>query len=66
VRVVNDRMHFAMFQRWGHPVQMSESILVYVLISMTVFVFCWFGSELSHQESITEPKSNFSEQFTSL
>ncbi|XP_023706082.2 odorant receptor Or2-like [Cryptotermes secundus] len=35
--------------RWGNPAQLSESVLVYVLLSITVFVFCWFGSELSHQ-----------------
>lgn len=45
-----------MFQRWGNPVQLSQSFLVYVLLSINVFAFCWFGSQLSHQESITEPK----------
>jgi hypothetical protein len=45
-------MHFVMFQRWENVVQMSQSILIYVLVLTNVFVFCWFGSELSDQESI--------------
>jgi hypothetical protein len=43
-----------MFQRWGDLLQLSRPIVVYVLYSINVFVFCWFGSELSDQESITE------------
>jgi hypothetical protein len=47
-------MHFAMFQRWGNLVELLQSVIVYVLVSINVFVFCWFGSELSDQESITK------------
>jgi hypothetical protein len=45
-------MHLAMFQRWGNLVEMLQSILVYILVIINVFVFCWFGSELNDQESI--------------
>jgi hypothetical protein len=45
-------VHFAVFQRLGDPVQLSQSIVVYVFYSFNAFVFCWFGSELSDQGSI--------------
>lgn len=45
-------MHFVMFQKWGNLVEMLQSILVYILVIINVFVFCWFGSELNDQESI--------------
>jgi len=31
--------------------QLSQSIFIYLLILINAFVFCWFGSELSDQES---------------
>jgi len=41
-----------MFQRWGNAMQLIQSCLIYILLLANVFVFCWFGSELSDQESI--------------
>jgi hypothetical protein len=38
-----------MLQRWENLTQMSQSIVLYVLILMDVSVFCWFGSLLSDQ-----------------
>jgi len=46
-------MYFAMLQRWGNPSQLSQSIVVYVSVLFNIFVFCWFGSKLSEQESTT-------------
>jgi len=40
-----------MLQRWGNLTQFSQSIVVYVLLLINAFVFCWFGSLLSEQES---------------
>jgi hypothetical protein len=42
-----------MFQRWGDPLQLSQTVVVYTFYTINVFVFCWFGSELSEQESIS-------------
>jgi hypothetical protein len=47
-------MPLTLFQRWNNPERLILSVLVYVLFTITVFVFCWLGSELSDQESITE------------
>ncbi|XP_033607080.1 uncharacterized protein LOC111863742 [Cryptotermes secundus] len=38
--------------RLGDPLQMSQPIVIYIFYAINVFVFCWFGSELSDQESI--------------
>jgi hypothetical protein len=40
-----------MFQRWGNLTQLSQSIVAYVAVLINVFVFCWFGSVLTEQES---------------
>ena len=40
-----------MLQRWGNLTQLSQSIVAYVAVLINVFVFCWFGSVLSDQES---------------
>jgi hypothetical protein len=45
-------MYLAMFQRWGQLVELLQSVVVYILVIINVFVFCWFGSELNDQESI--------------
>ena len=44
-----------MLQRWGNLTQLSQSILGYILILINIFVFCWFGSLLSEQESTVMP-----------
>jgi len=43
-------------QRWGNPTQLSQSIVAYVAVLVNVFVFCWFGSVLSEQESTVMSK----------
>jgi hypothetical protein len=53
----SDAIHFAVFQRLGDPLQMSQSIVIYNFYAMNVFVFCWFGSELTRQESIQKQKN---------
>jgi len=40
-----------MLQRWGNLTQLSQSILIYFVILINAFLFCWFGSVLSDQES---------------
>ena len=40
-----------MLQRWGNLTQLSQSVFIYLLILINAFVFCWFGSMLSDQES---------------
>ena len=44
-----------MLQRWGNLTQLSQSVLIYVAVLINVFVFCWFGSMLSDQESTVMP-----------
>jgi hypothetical protein len=41
-----------LLQRWGNLTQLSQSIVFYLLVLINAFVFCWFGSVLSAQESI--------------
>jgi hypothetical protein len=41
-----------MLQRWRNPERVVWSVLMYILFTIKVFVFCWLGSELSDQESI--------------
>ncbi|PNF35139.1 hypothetical protein B7P43_G09263, partial [Cryptotermes secundus] len=38
--------------RLGDLLQLSQTIVIYSFYAINVFVFCWFGSELSDQESI--------------
>jgi hypothetical protein len=47
-------VHFAMLQRLGKPLLLSQSIVIYSFYAMNVFAFCWFGSELSVQASVLE------------
>jgi hypothetical protein len=47
-------MPLTLFQRWNNPERLILSVLVYVLFTIMLFVFCWLGSELSDQESIIQ------------
>jgi hypothetical protein len=45
--------HITMLQRWRNPERVVMSVLIYIVFTIKVFVYCWLGSELSDQESIT-------------
>jgi hypothetical protein len=45
-----------MFQKWRNPEEVVWTILMYLLFAIKVLVFCWLGSELSSQESISVNK----------
>jgi hypothetical protein len=47
-----------MLQRLGSPLLLSQTIVVYTFYAINVFVYCWFGSELSDQASILEQEAN--------
>jgi hypothetical protein len=47
-------MRFALFQRLQDLERVLRAAVVYVAFTTKVLVFCWLGSELSDQESITE------------
>jgi hypothetical protein len=44
-----------MLQRWGNLAQLTQSIEIYVVVLINLFVFCWGGSVLSDQESTIMP-----------
>jgi len=40
------------WQSWGDHTDIAQAALLYVLFLLAVFVFCWFGEELSQQVKI--------------
>jgi hypothetical protein len=49
-------MYFTLLQRLRSPLLLSQTVVVYSFYAINVFVFCWFGSELSDQASVQQYK----------
>ncbi|XP_021920422.1 odorant receptor 2a-like [Zootermopsis nevadensis] len=46
---------FSVVTSWGDHTDVSQSMIIYLMVAGTVYEICWFGSELSEQaESVRD------------
>jgi hypothetical protein len=43
---------YVYFQSWGDPTDVSQSVVIYIIMSSFVYMYCWLGNELSEEVRI--------------